>query len=123
MDGTPVNLRVNSDLLDVRMTVEIGTAKAFELKLPGRVIKYDVVEQKLNDTPLKPIDGRITVQVLADRSLTEIIGNEGRVYISGAGPSSLDISTTPLEISITAVGGKAQLFSLEAHEIKSIWNE
>ena len=85
--------------------------------MPGRTIRYDAQAQKLNEAPLKPVDGRISVQVLADRSLTEIVGNDGRVYISGPGPAKLDAT----EISVAAIGGNAQLVALEAHELNSIW--
>ncbi|MDP6115356.1 MAG: glycoside hydrolase family 32 protein [Planctomycetota bacterium] len=115
----PVAMPVSSDLLDVRLTVEVGNASTIELKLPGRSIKYDAKAQKLNGAPLKPVDGKVTIQVLADRSLTEIIGNEGRVYITGKGPAKLDAT----EVTVTAHGGNAKLLSLEAHELKSIWNK
>ena len=114
----PVKLAVGSDLLDVRLTIEVGAATAIELKLPGRSIRYDAKAQKLNEAPLKPIDGRIAIQVLADRSLTEIVGNDGRVFISGRGPAKLDET----EVSVTAIGGKAKLVSFAAHELKSIWD-
>ena len=113
----PVSVAIGSDLLDVRLTVEVGDAKAIALNLPGRTIKYDVNGQKLNGTPLKPVEGKISIQVLADRSLTEIVGNDGRVFISGKGPARLDAK----EISVVAHGGSAKLLSLEAHELKSIW--
>ncbi len=116
---TPVKLPVNSDLLDVRLAVEIGAASLIELKLPGRTVRYDANAKKLNDAPLKPVDGRISIQVLADRSLTEIVGNDGRVFISGPGPNKLDAT----EVSVTAKGGKATLLSLEVHELMSIWGD
>jgi fructan beta-fructosidase len=115
----PVPLPVGSDLLDVRLEVEIGEAAAIELKLPGRTVKYDVKAQTLNDAPLKPVGGRISLQVLADRSLTEIVGNDGRVFISGGGPAKQDAT----DVSVTATGGNAKLLSLEAHELKSIWQK
>lgn len=112
-----VRLPVESDLLDVRLTVEVGTATEIELNLPGRTIRYDVKAGKLNEAPMQPVDGRISIQVLADRSLTEIVGNHGRVFISGAGPAKLAAD----EVSVKAKGGSAQLLSLEAHELQSIW--
>jgi fructan beta-fructosidase len=118
-DNKPVTVPVDSDLLDVRLTVAVGDATAIELKLPGRTIKYDVKAQTLNDTPLKPVDGRVSIQVLADRSLTEIVGNDGRVFISGGGPARQEAT----EVSVTAIGGNANLVSLEAHELSPIWQE
>ena len=113
----PVTLGIGSDLLDVRLTVEVGDAKTIVLNLPGRTIKYDANAQQLNGAPLKPMGGKISIQVLADRSLTEIVGNDGRVFISGGGPKKLDAK----EISVVAQGGNAKLVTLEAHELKSIW--
>ena len=114
-----VSLPVGSDLLDVRLTVEPGAAKAIVLNLPGRTITYDAVGQKLEGAPLKPVNGRIGVQVLADRSITEIAGNDGRVFVSAAGPARLDAT----EVSVTARGGAAKLVAFEAHELRSIWSK
>ncbi|NQU23694.1 MAG: glycoside hydrolase family 32 protein [Candidatus Nealsonbacteria bacterium] len=114
----PVTLPIGSDLLDVRLTVEVGDAEEIVLNLPGRQIKYSVTDQKLNDAPLKTVDGKISLQVLADRSLTEIAGGDGRVFITAGGPQKQDVE----EISVTAHGGTAKLLKLQAHELKSIWN-
>ncbi len=114
----PVTLPVGSDLLDVRLAVEVGDARAIELHAAGRTITYDAAAGKLNAAPLKPVDGRITMQVLCDRSITEIAGNDGRVFISDKGPAKQD----PSPVSVKAVGGDARLIQLEAHELKSIWN-
>lgn len=116
-DGKSLAASVSSDLLDVRLSVELGDAKQITLDLPGRSVTYDAVEQRLGAAPLTPIDGRITIQVLADRAITEIIGNDGRVYISGEGEPAPNAS----QVTVTAHGGAAKRVSLEAHEIKSIW--
>lgn len=112
-----VTLPVGSDLLDLRLTVDVGEAKAIILQLPGRTITYDVTAAQLNQAPLTPVDGQVSIQVLADRSLTEIVGNDGRVFLSGPGPVRMEAGY----ISVTAKGGPAKLVTLEAHELKSIW--
>ena len=84
---------------------------------PGRSVTYDAARLKLNEAPLAPVDGRIRIQVLADRSLTEIIGNDGRVFITAVGKPAPGGGM----VSVTAQGGAARLVSLEAHELKSIW--
>ena len=126
----PVNLPVGSDLLDIRLTVEVGSAETIELNVPGSTIKYDAQAKTLEfaglsgdakkdkGVPLAPVDGRIKLQVLVDRSVMEIAGNDGRVYISGAGPGNkVDVN----KISVTATGGDAKLVEFEAHELNSIW--
>ncbi|KLU01375.1 Sucrose-6-phosphate hydrolase [Rhodopirellula islandica] len=114
-----ISLPVGSDLLDVQCTIEIGTASSLELTVAGRTIRYDAKTQNLNETPLNPVDGKISVRVLADRSLTEIIGNEGRVFISGPGPARQPSTS----ITVTARGGTAKLLKLDAHELRSIWSD
>jgi len=116
-DGKSLVVPVSSDLLDVRLSVELGDAKQITLDLPGRSVTYDAAAQRLGPAPLNPIDGRITIRVLADRAITEIIGNDGRVYISGGG----DPEPGAGQVSVTAAGGNAKRVSLEAHQIKSIW--
>ena len=115
--GKAVTVPTGSDLLDARLTVEVGEAKSIVLDLPGRSVTYDVKGRKLQNVPLDPVDGKISIQVLADRSLTEITGNDGRVCISGGGPAKMAAG----QVSLTAQGGNAKLLSLEAHELKSIW--
>ena len=116
--GKGVTLPVGSDLLDIRLEVEVGTAKRIVIDLPGRSAAYDVRGRKLQNAPLDPVDGRVRIQVLADRWLTEVSGNDGRVCISAGGPAKID---NPGPVSVTAHGGDAKLVSLEAHELKSIW--
>lgn len=115
--GKPVWLSVGSDLLDVRLTVEVGGAREIILEIPKRMVKYEVEQGKLNGVPLKPVDGKISMQVLADRSITEIVGNDGRIYITCAGHPKQEVE----KISVVANGGNAKLISFEAHEVKSIW--
>ena len=117
--GKPVDLAVGSDLLDIRLTVEVGTAESIELKVPGRSVKYDVKAGNLNGAAMKPVDGKISVQVLVDRAIMEISGNAGRVFISGAGPGK---KVDAPALSLTATGGEAKVVQFEAHEMKSIWN-
>ena len=116
--GKPVSLPVGTDLLDIRLDFEVGTARSIVLDLPGRSVAYDARGRKVHRTPLEPVDGRVSLQVLADRSLTEISGNDGRVCISGGGPAKIE---NPGPVSVTAHGGDAKLVSLEVHELKSIW--
>jgi sucrose-6-phosphate hydrolase SacC (GH32 family) len=132
--GKPVDLPVGSDLLDIRLTVEVGNAGNIELNIPGETIKYDVQGRMLDvpmqmsevgrrvkgyqGAPLTPVDGIIKLQVLVDRSLVEVAGNDGRVYITSTGPGrKMDVA----KISVTATGGDAKLVEFEAHELNSIW--
>jgi fructan beta-fructosidase len=122
--GQPLNLPVGSDLLDIRLTVEVGNAGTIELNVPGGPIKYDMKREelklpKVKAVPLTPVGGKINLQVLIDRSLMDVAGNDGRVCINTLGPGKkVDVD----KVSVTATGGDANLVVFEAHELKSIWN-
>lgn len=115
----PVDLAVNTDLLDVRLAVELGDAKEIELHLPGMTVRYNAHSKKLNDVPLDPVDGKIEVQVLLDRSIMEIAGNNGRVFITTRGPGN---KVTAEKVAVVAKGGNARLIRFEAYEMESMWN-
>lgn len=62
---------------------------------------------------------RIKLPVLLDRSLMDVVGNDGEIYITTTGASTkLDVD----KVSVTANGGNAKLVEFDAHELKSIWN-
>ena len=70
------------------------------------------------EIPLKLIDGRVKIRVLVDVCLYEIVGNDGRVYVSLPRDYKQKIS----EIKLEARGGTAKLNQLKVHELKSIWD-
>jgi fructan beta-fructosidase len=115
--GTPVALKAEGELFDIRAVFEAGDARQFGLNIGGDRITYDAVEQRLGDAPLKPVDGRITLQVLVDRPMIEICGNDGRVSVTAARSHHGAVSA----IEAFAEGGTARLVSLEAFELESIW--
>lgn len=116
-DKVPVKMPIKTDLLDIRATVELGTAKKIVFQVPGKTVVYDVAKQNLHGAPLKPVDGKITVQILCDCSLMEIAANNGQVFIT----SGKKYDQRPDAISVVAEGGDAKLLNLEVHELKSIW--
>jgi hypothetical protein len=75
-----------AELFDVRATFQIGNARAVGLDIGGNHVTYDARAKKLNGAPLKPVDGKVSMQVLVDRPMIEVCGSDGRVYItSGRG--------------------------------------
>ena len=70
------------------------------------------------EIPLKLINGKVKIRVLVDVCLYEIVGNDGRVYVSLPRDYKQEIS----EIKLEARGGTAKLAQLEVHELKSIWD-
>lgn len=115
--ASPVELPVSGELFDIRATFEVAAAQKLGLDLGGNRIVYDAERQTLNEMPLKPVDGRITVQVLLDRPMMEVCGNRGRVFLTASREHTGAISS----ITAFAEGGAAKLIELQAFELESIW--
>ena len=114
-DSLPLSINVSGDLFDVRATFAIGSAKTVGLDIGGNVITYDANARKLNGAAMKPVNGRVSIQVLVDRPMIEICGNDGMVFITGGRGKKGNVS------SIKAFGDGARLVSFEVNELKSIW--
>jgi fructan beta-fructosidase len=119
VENSPVTLRPEGGLFDIRATFELGDASKLGLIFGDEDVSYDVKKSMLNEAPLKPIDGKVSIRVLVDRPMLEIIGNDGCVYITrkrnNPGPDGIDA------IKAYAAGGNATLVKLEVNELKSIW--
>ena len=59
------------------------------------------------------------MQVLVDRPMLEIIGNEGRVFITANRKKKGDVSA----VRAFSDGGEARLVSFEVNELQSIWKK
>lgn len=115
---TSIKVEAAGELFEIRAEFAIGQAKSVGLKIGEDHITYDVESGKLNGAPMKPLDGKVTMQVFVDRPMMEICGNEGAVYITSARKAG---NKRLKEITAFANGGPAHLLSMEVHELKSIW--
>lgn len=113
----PVNVEVSGEVFEIRATFEVGAAKRLGLNVGGDVIEYNAVESKLNGAAMEPIDGLITLQILVDRPMIEVCGNDGEVFITSDRRNIGDVSS----ITAFASDGAARLVQLEVFELKSIW--
>jgi sucrose-6-phosphate hydrolase SacC (GH32 family) len=117
VDGAPARLLIDGELFDVRAAFEIGDAAQVGLDIGGNRIVYDVAEQRLGDATLPPVDGTISLQVIVDRNMLEICGNDGRVFITAEREELGDFDA----IEAFAQGGEARLTKLSAFQLESIW--
>jgi fructan beta-fructosidase len=115
--GSPISAPAEGELFDIRASFELGAAKSVALKIGDDLIVYDAVKKQLHGAPLEPVDGRISIQVLADRPMLEICGNQGAVFITSKRSSNDKASP----ISVVAEGDGAKLLSLDVYELDSIW--
>lgn len=115
--GENVVLPTAGELFDIRAEFEVGQAKSFGLNIAGRKITYNAADGKLEGMPLKPVNGKVRMQVLVDRSSIEVCGNDGRVCQTNGFRGSGNIAS----VEAFSDGGEAKLTSLEVCELKSAW--
>jgi fructan beta-fructosidase len=84
-------------------------------------VVYNVKKQQvscLNKTaPLKLLNGRISLELLVDRTSIEIFGNNGRMYM----PIGVILADNPKSIEIFTKGGNIKIESLEVYKLASVW--
>ncbi len=116
---SPKTVAVSGELFEIRAEFALGQAKTVGLDIGGNRVTYDVAGKKLNGAEMKPIDGKVSMQVIVDRPMIEICGNDGRVYITSGRGKRGDVSA----VKAFADGGKARLLKLEVNELNSIWKK
>ena len=117
-ESPAVEFDVDGQLFDISATLKQGTAARAVLRFGGNAITYDFNAAKLDEMPLKTKNDRITLRVLVDRPMFEVVGGGGACYKTSArGGAGKPVGT----ISLTAEGGALTVESLEAYEMKSAW--
>jgi len=69
-------------------------------------------------TSVKPLDGKIKLEIIVDRTYVETFVNDGRYYI----PTGAYLTDRDPSIMVFSKGGKTKLNSLEVYELNSIWH-
>lgn len=112
---------LKGELLEVNAAIGLGDATEVSFNLRGIAVTYDVQKQELtcNDrhATLKPVAGKIKLQLFVDRTSVDIFGNHGQLYM----PMGIVIPTDNHSLELTAKGGTAQIESLTVYELQSAW--
>ena len=105
--------------------IDPGSAKHVGLHVRGEAIAYDVAAKSLScgesRAPLEPINGRITLRVLLDRTSIEIFANDGVVSLSRCFLPDAKARIAPP--TFFADGGEARVVSCEGFTLKSAWKK
>ncbi|MEP6671471.1 MAG: sulfatase-like hydrolase/transferase [Chthoniobacter sp.] len=113
----------SGELLDLDLEVDLQYAAQVTLSLRGEEIAYDVKEKRLRafgrSLALAPVDGKLILRALLDRTSIELFGNRGEVTFSGIFYPAADNR----RLVLTVQGGSAYIAKLAVHELKSIWPE
>ena len=107
--------------MDIRTEIELGNAAQVGFTIRGKKIQYNDAEAKLfcleKYAPLSPIDNRIALQILVDRTTIEGFGNGGRVSMCSCFLPDLENTN----IAMYASGGEAEIISPDVYELRSAW--
>ncbi|MHC4569940.1 MAG: GH32 C-terminal domain-containing protein [Planctomycetota bacterium] len=86
-------------------------------------VTYNAEKQELacegKKASLKPVDGKIRLEILVDRTSIEIFGNNGRVYMPMG--AILADNPKPPELLIFTEGGNTEVESLDIIQLRSAW--
>ncbi len=110
------------ELYDIALTFELGDdTEVVGTSIRGHAIEYDLSERTLtalgSEAPLDPIDNRITLRILVDRTSVEVFANHGRVQIANLFLPDADQQ----DLSIYATGDPARVISVDVWELRSIY--
>lgn len=109
------------DLFDLRAEIDLGNAREVGFDLRGIKVRYDVAQKKLScdkvATPLEPVQGRIKLQLLLDRTSLEVTANDGLMNLNHCFvPDKANQS-----LVLYAEGGQARVVSLKVFPLRSAW--
>jgi|GEM_PF-50537 len=117
---TPV-AGLEAEALHVRAEFEVGTSAAFGLLVRGVGITYDASTQRLEcagqGASLKPVGGRVALEVIADRTSLEVFANDGRVYL----PVGVLLADQRAGVALVSRDAPTRLVRLSAWPLTSIW--
>jgi sucrose-6-phosphate hydrolase SacC (GH32 family) len=112
---------LTGELWEIQATLEPRSAAEVGLTIRGETVRYDVKSKTVSalgrSAPLEPVDGRIKLHVLVDRTTVEIFANDGRIAMCSCFlPDPLDRS-----LGLFANGGAAVAAQLDIWELRSAW--
>ncbi|MDC0712586.1 glycoside hydrolase family 32 protein [Stigmatella sp. ncwal1] len=103
-----------------------ATASRFGFKLHARadgtadrLVTYERGAQTLYGFPLAPINNRIKMRVLVDRSQLEVFGNDGKLSVTDK--VKFNSAAASQGIRLYAEGGSVKLVSLQLYRLGSAW--
>lgn len=112
---------LSGELFHIRAEIEIGSARELGFNIRGEKAQYNVAEKQLSclgkSAKLEPVNGKIMLEILADRSSIEVFGNNGRVSLSSC--FLPDGGNTSL--GVYASGGEANIVYMKVYELRSAW--
>jgi sucrose-6-phosphate hydrolase SacC (GH32 family) len=113
---------VGGELFDIDAEFAVGEADQFGFMIRGCPVVYNVAEERLSGddeySERAPVDGKIRLRILVDRTSIEIFGNDGRIYM----PIRALPQGNKSGLQIMTEGAETKVVSLKVRELNSIWD-
>jgi sucrose-6-phosphate hydrolase SacC (GH32 family) len=111
---------VKGDQLDIKAEVEVGSGE-FGFTIYGKSVVYNAAENVLKcsdkQAKIKPVNGKLRLRLLVDRTSLEIFVNDGQVYM----PIKVLLKDR-VESGVEFFTDDAvKVKSMTVHQLKSIW--
>lgn len=112
---------LDGDSFDITAEVKVQNSD-FGFNIRGLYIRYDVIKNELisgkQHAKVKPIDGKLKIRLIIDRTSVEVFVNDGQIYMPLKAIPQNDFYKT-IEF-FTA--DKVRMIQLKAYQLNSIWH-
>ena len=113
--------KIKGDLFDIRAEFAVEKAAEIGFEIRGVPVVYNAEKKVLScqghEAPCKPMNGKIKLQILVDRTLVEIFINDGESFM----PIGVTPDNDNKSLKVFSKGGSAHIEELTVYEMKSIW--
>jgi fructan beta-fructosidase len=112
---------IKGELFHIKAKLYVNDSERCGFTIRDVPIIYNVKKQELTcngkSAPLKPVDGKIVLELIVDRMSIEIFANGGCVYM----PMGINLTDNQKRLGVFTEAGNVKLESLEVYALKSIW--
>lgn len=109
------------ELIDLTTEFMPGDAAEVGFNLRGVTVNFDARKNEIScrdqKAALKPLDGKVRLRLMVDRTSVDVFGNDGRLYMS----VGVIVPPDNFSLELFAKGGTARIKSLKLYELKSGW--
>ena len=113
---------ISAELFEIQTEIELGRTDEVEFILRGLPLVYKPKEKlllcKCERVQMEPVDGRIKLQILVDRTTVEVFGNDGRVSMFICSP----LNPVNTSVEVLAGCGNASIREMTLWKLKSVWS-
>ncbi|UCC99304.1 MAG: GH32 C-terminal domain-containing protein [Phycisphaerales bacterium] len=113
--------QIQGELFHIRAQMRLEDARETGFVVRDVPVTYNTEKRELScqgkAARLTPVDNKIRVELLVDRTSIEIFGNDGRVYM----PMGVILADNSKSLEIFTKSGNVVLETLEVFELNSAW--